>query len=289
MLKRWDFTASSSLQYRLEKMGYLVGVSIFFIALVKIVLFPFFANLIDSLSEIVPGAMCGAGVMGANEYGLPLLGLKIVIIYLCGVWLLLNREDMNAKNYPLMRKKLIFFVVLFSLILLEFILQIVYFLNIELKEPVACCSLIFGNISTGDKIPFGLDITALLLLFYLLFALSVLSSWMKNSFLTFVANGFFLYISYYALVYFFGTYIYELPTHQCPFCMLQKEYNYIGFFLYFSLFLGTFFGMAHFVLKLLSKKSLDRVLIYSLIFNTIFVISCTLYPTIYYLKNGVFL
>ena len=31
-------------------------------------------------------------------------------------------------------------------------------------------------------------------------------------------------------------YIYELPTHHCPFCIIMEDYQYIGYLLYILLF-----------------------------------------------------
>ncbi len=91
------------------------------------------------------------------------------------------------------------------------------------------------------------------------------------------------------MVYFFGTYVYELPTHQCPFCMLQSEYYYVGYFIWGTLFLGTFFGMTGALLKTVMRKEVDFVYPATAIFNTAFVLLCTLYVVVYYLKTGVFL
>jgi len=41
-----------------------------------------------------------------------------------------------------------------------------------------------------------------------------------------------------AIISFICLYIYELPTHHCPFCILQKEYGYVGYVLYLALFGG---------------------------------------------------
>jgi hypothetical protein len=38
------------------------------------------------------------------------------------------------------------------------------------------------------------------------------------------------------VISFISLYFYQLPTHHCPFCLLQKEYYYIGYPLYLSLF-----------------------------------------------------
>jgi hypothetical protein len=52
-----------------------------------------------------------------------------------------------------------------------------------------------------------------------------------------------LVISVAAFISFISVYFYELPTHHCPFCILQKEYGYIGYGLYLLLFVGGLAGM----------------------------------------------
>ncbi len=47
-----------------------------------------------------------------------------------------------------------------------------------------------------------------------------------------------------AMVSVFCLYIYELPTHHCPFCILQKEYGYIGYVLYAALLGGAVAGLS---------------------------------------------
>lgn len=38
-------------------------------------------------------------------------------------------------------------------------------------------------------------------------------------------------------------YVYELPTHHCPFCLLHREYNGIGYPFYLLLLTGTIAGL----------------------------------------------
>ncbi len=289
ILRQWNFNATSTKQYILEKRAYLVVLIIFFTLGFKIVLLPFFSYMVDSLNVIVPGAMCGAGVISANAYGPPLLSLKVVILFLAGIWLIVNKEDINAVDYPYFKAKFWFFVLIFLFIVVESILDVLYLANISTLSPVMCCSNIYGAAGGSDPLPFGLDTTMLLLLYYLLFVLIIVLSFSKYAFLNFLANIAFLYFGYYAVVYFFGTYVYELPTHKCPFCMLQKEYFYVGYLIWGTLFLGTFFGTAGFALKQILGRELDFTYRYSVVFNTIFVLLCSLYVGIYYLKNGVFL
>lgn len=289
ILKKWDFHSTASTQYVLEKKTYLISTVIVFLIIAKILLLPFFAYLIDELSVLIPGAMCGAGVINANDYGMEVLVLKIAFIYLCGMWLLLNQKDLAAKNYPHTKMKFWFFLIIFLLFALELVLELLYFSNISTKEPVQCCSIIFGATLAQSRLPFGFETEQLLLVFYLLFVLIVSLNYLRNAFLSMTANLLFLYIAYFAVVYFFGTYIYELPTHQCPFCMLQKEYGYIGYFIYASLFLGTFFGIGSFFIKVLTKSASHKYFLYSTLFNAVFVTLCTYFPVSYYLRNGVWL
>ncbi len=288
ILKDWDFHATSTKQYRLEKISYLVILIITISLYIKIILVPYFAYSIDELSNIVPGAMCAAGIINANEYGSPLLFLKFFILWMIGVWLIINHEDIKAKNYPYIKKKFYFFLFIFSLIVLEFSTEILYFSNISTQKPVSCCSVIFG-LSGNNGIPFGLSISLLVTLFYLIFILNIILALQKSRTLLAISSLFFLYIAYYALINFFGTYIYQLPTHICPFCMLQKEYFFVGYFLWGSLFLGIFFSISNFTLKLIIDKEIDSFYRYSIIFNTIFILLSTIYPITYYIFNGVWL
>lgn len=289
ILTRWDFASSTSLQYRLEKRAYLVVLIILFTLGFKILLLPYFSYTIDQLSAIVPGAMCGAGVISANEYGEVLLSLKVMILFLTGTWLILNNEDIKAKAYPYFRAKFWLFIVIFLLVVTESILDVLYLINIETDAPVSCCSTIYGAASSGLPLPFDLDVPRLLILFYLLYALILVVNYFRYTYINLVANALFLYIAYFAVVYFFGTYVYELPTHQCPFCMLQSEYYYVGYFIWGTLFLGTFFAMAGALLKTVMGRDIAYVYSMGALFNTAFVLLCTLYVAVYYLKTGVFL
>jgi len=289
IIKNWNYEKTTSSQYKLEKTSYLVILIIFFTLVVKIFLLPYFTYSIDNLSHIIPGAMCAAGVIKANDYGEILLALKLIILFCIGIWLIINRLDLKEKTYPYTKKKFAFYIFIFFLILIETTLDILYLSNISTKEPVMCCSVIFGSNAIGEKIPFNLTIPMLVGLFYLTFLLTIFSNIQKQRFINFIINIFFLYISYYAVTYFFSTYIYQLPTHQCPFCMLQKEYYFIGYFIWTTMFLGTFFGVASFVVPIFTKKDLDYSFNYSNLFNLIFVFLCSFYLIKYYFVNGVFL
>ena len=111
----------------------------------------------------------------------------------------------------------------------------------------------------------------------------------QNSLTSLLSGALFLVLSYFSIVYFFGTYIYELPTHKCPFCMLQEEYFYIGYIIWITMFLAVFFSISSFIIEKFIKKEYNGGYKLSIIFSTIFVLLCSYYVLAYYITNGVFL
>ena len=289
LLKKWNFDLFTTEQFSLENRSYLVMTIIFFVMLLKVLLLPYFVYTIDTLSTLIPGAMCGAGVIKANAYGNPLLSLKIVILFLSALWLSLNSMDLKAKNYPYVKLKSWFYLLIFFLLSSEFVLDILYFTHIETTNPVSCCSVIFGQTGGANGLPFGLDIPKLLILFYLLFALVVLTTVSEMAIISIVASILFGVIAYYAVVYFFGTYIYELPTHLCPFCMLQDHYYYVGYLIWGVLLLGVFLMIDASIMQRFFDQPSQKLKRISLLLLSLFVLLCSAYVAVYYLKNGVFL
>ena len=58
-----------------------------------------------------------------------------------------------------------------------------------------------------------------------------------------------------SLISFICLFFYELPTHHCPFCILQKEYDYVGYLLYVTLLGGGVTGLGTGVLYSVRKRS----------------------------------
>jgi len=289
ILLTWDFGSYSQQQFRLERRAYLVMTIILFVFVVKFLLLIYFVFTIDTLSLLVPGAMCAAGVISANDYGMPLLFLKLLILFFLLLWMTLNSDDLKAKNYPSFRIKSWLFVIIFFLAAAEAGLDYAYFSTIDILKPVNCCSTLYGQMEGANPLPFGLDTTTLLILFYLLYALVAGAMLSGQRVLSLVGTLLFVVIAYYSVVYFFGTYVYALPTHKCPFCMLQKEYYYVGSLIWWTLFGGIYLGLIASLMELGLKVERSRERKAALTLLSIFVLLCTVYVAVYYLRNGVFL
>ena len=285
IMRYWDFSSTTNLQYSLEKKNYLINTILFFTIVCKIILFVFFALALNELSNIVPGAMCSAGVVGSNEYGNILLLLKLLLIFGFGFWIIVNNLDLKATNFPFLKRKYAIFTILFIGVLVEFGLEILFFVNIPLKVPVFCCSVVFQ----APKLPFGYTQIMLMAFFYLIFALILVVNFLKQSMASFALNLLFLFVAYYAITYFFGLYVYEQPNHKCPYCMLLKDYFYVGYFIWGSLFLGIFFGIVPFLIELVTKTPYTHLLKFSSFWLASNALVCSFYVVKYYLLVGVLL
>lgn len=281
---KYDKNSSTKSQYELERQSYLAATIIKYIFAIKIPLFLFFIFTLDKLSNSITGAMCAAGVVDATDFGASLLVIKILNLYLFAYWILLHNRDSKDENQPYIREKFAFYCLIFFLFIGEVILEFVMFDAIDVKSVVDCCGVIYSS-SSASYFSYLLNINhwLLLSLFYLLFVLMFLFYRLKNRYAFALVNLFFIIVSLITLIAFFGTYIYELPTHKCPFCFLQKEYDYIGYFLYVFLFLGTFYGLT------LAFKASDEAYKISLFFNAVYVLGVSAYPVLYFVKNGVWL
>jgi len=280
--RKWDINSTSQTQYNLEKLSFLNQTIIKYIFAIKLPLFLFFIFTLDRLSNVITGAMCAVGVVNATEVGLYLLILKIVNIYLFGLWLVLNDIDLKDEKLSWTRVKFGIYIVLFLLLALEIFLDFYMFSTLDISKLVSCCGTVFSSTSSSvvSNI-FHIPTSLLLTLFYGTFVFMVI---LKNNKVIFgILNFLYLFISLISLILFFSTYVYELPTHHCPFCLLQKDYYYVGYLFYTLLFLGTFSGISSAVFDIKRYKK------FSIIFNFLYLLSVSSYVAIFYIKNGVFL
>lgn len=286
----WDRDATSLLQYRLEKESYLVGLIIKYIFMLKVPLFLFFIYTCDTLSGIITGAMCAAGVVNSVDFGLFLLLFKLLNLYLFGFWLLLHVRDVESELQPYIRQKSLFFGIVFFFFVAEIVLEILFFTSLNISKIVSCCGTLFSA-STQSSLSFLflMENWMIVSLFYASFVLMLVGFMVKNSAVYLFSNLLFLFFAIVSLILFFSTYVYELPTHHCPFCLLQSDYYGVGYFLYATLFLGTFYGICGVVISTLTKGFILRAMRLSIFFNSVYVLIVSAYVVVYFLKNGVWL
>lgn len=282
----FDPLKTTAYQYELNKKSYLVATIIMFVLLLKLPLFFFFIWGLDATALLVPGAMCAAGIVGASQWGSWMFFIKILTLFLLSGWVLMHKEDLKTTDYKFTKIKFLLFQVLFFVLCVEFLVQLAHYLAMPIDTPVNCCSVLFDQSSSMGAITSQATILAI---FYGLFALLAVVWYLKKHFLfgiiSFAWGGF----SIIALIQFFSPYVYELPTHKCPFCLLQAEYYYVGYLIYTILFLGGLGGLGVMVLRALKREI--SPLWYNLGFtcNALLLLILSAYPLSYYLRNGVWL
>ncbi len=249
IIRRWDLTSGSEEQLALEKRTYLISTILSYILVFEIGSLFLFIYTADSLHTLFVGAMCAAGALYVDPYGYPTLLLKMLNVILAGLWLLVNYADNRAYDYPLIRKKYAMLLVLAPLILAEAITQTLYFTQMKADVITSCCGSLFSSEGRGVSS----DIAAVpakvaMGVYYLIFVLTFFSGvvyWLKGKLgrLFSLASGIFFLVACVSFISFISIYFYELPTHHCPFCVLQREYGYVGYPLYAALLTGVVSGL----------------------------------------------
>jgi hypothetical protein len=249
IIRRWDMGSGSEEQLSLERSTYLISTILTYILIFQVGSFFLYIYTADSLHRLFVGAMCAAGTLNVNAYGYPTFFLKILNFILAGLWLIVNYTDNRAHDYPLVKKKYRMLLFLAPLIVAESVLQMLYFSGLKGDVITSCCGSLFSSERCGVSSDIAaVPVKAAMAGFYASMALTFVSGalyWTREKLgrLFSLSSGVFFLISCVSLISFIALYFYELPTHHCPFCILQKEYGYIGYILYAALLTGVVSGL----------------------------------------------
>lgn len=248
IIRHWDIHSGNERQLTLERRTYLISTlmaNLFGLSLFSTFLFIYTA---DHLHTLFVGAMCAAGTLNVNAYGYPLLVVKILNFFLCGLWLILNHADGQGTDFPLIKPKYRFVAAITVLLAVETLFTFFYFGLIRADVITSCCGTLFST----DTASVAGDLAALpsystKVLLYMGMVLLVRSgihfqiTGKGASFFGWFSAVMFVF-SLAAVIAFVSVYYYQLPSHHCPFDMLQSDYHFIGYPLYASLFTGGITG-----------------------------------------------
>jgi len=251
ILAKWDFSSSSEYQLKLERKTYLVATLVNWALGFQIVSTILFVYTMDDIHGLFVGAMCATGSLNANPVGWYALLIKIVTLFISAFWVSLNMVDQSLEDYPFVRLKYILLIVVAPLIATDLVLQLAYFMGLEPAIITSCCGSLFGSESVGtiaslSAFPVGLSMAVFYgsaVVYFCLITGLLHSTSSLLRYLTTLVGGLFFCIAIASIISFVSIYIYELPTHHCPFDILQGWYNYIGYPIYILLFLSVYFGM----------------------------------------------
>ena len=251
VLSGWDFESSSAEQLALERKTYLVSTLTSYALGFEVFSSILYLYTVDDLHRFFVGAMCATGTLNANPVGWWVLGVKGLILLLAPIWIVFNHLDQKAGDYPIIRGKYLALLPLVPLVALDLALSIAFFAGLNPEIITSCCGALFSE--TGSTVASdlaSLPLRPMLAAFYLAAAVFLalgLSCMVRRSavlrYLLTASSLALLAVSLASVVSFLSLYIYGLPTHHCPFDMIQRSYSFIGYPIYLSLFAGVFFGL----------------------------------------------
>lgn len=252
VLRHWDPAADSQRQIELESEIWLSSTLVQYGLAFQIISLLLYVLAADHFSGMLSGAMCATGALLANDYGLPLLIVKIAGMFLYGLWIVLHQLDISSEKYPLVRLKYVLLLLIAPLLLADTALLILYLQGLKPDVITSCCAVIFGE---GDKgavqnLLGGVGSQTTLGFYYSWLALLFMAgflAWRRQKIILYLLYGtamaLFFVLALHTLIAQLSSYIYAMPFHNCPFCMLKREYGYIGFFIYLPLFVTAFCGV----------------------------------------------
>lgn len=310
VLRFWNPASDTTGQIRLESETWLAALLMEYSMFLQLISLFLLILALDSYAGVLVGAMCATGALFAGSYGPPLLLLKILGLFFFGGWIVIHRLDLCSENLPLIRLKFGFLLLLLPLQLFDLFCLVAYLTELEPDIITSCCGVIFGSGATDGRNFVGpLPTQPLVVLFYFLGAIifghtlvleksdgHTTSNWGNCISITFSCLWLlFFLLSLVVIVVVISSYIYGMPFHRCPFDILKKEYNYIGYPIYMTLFAATFSGVsggAVYVLRFapgllepvhLYRKTANRV---SLVLLPLFFALATWFPATYILTGG---
>ena len=249
IIMSWNLQSGSSQQIELERRTYLISTVLTYVFGFQLISLFLYVYTTDSLCTLFTGAMCAVGTLNVNRFGYPVLFLKVLNFLLAGLWLIVNTADNRGYDYPLIRKKYVFLLAIAPLLIAETVLQASYFLALHPDVITSCCGSLFSGseealVSDLSAFPAALMKMLFPACMALTFSIGVFFYWKgKGGYLFSALSAASFLVSLASILSFIAPYVYELPTHHCPFCLLQKEYSYVGYPLYVALLVGAVSGM----------------------------------------------
>lgn len=250
LVARWEAGSPAADQLWRERRTCLLSAMLGMILLADLLCVGVFVAVADRLHGFFTGAMCALGTLRANPYGLPTAWLMLTGVVLCGIWLPVNRLDAGAPDARVVRLKYLGLVPVALVLAAQAVLLVAFFAGLQPGLITSCCATYFGDGGSGMAADVAhLPPAVMRPLFWGMLAaagaaglLSGRAGFWRD--VHGVLSAAMLPVGLAAVLSFLSVAVYELPTHHCPFCLLQLEYGGVGYLLYAGLLLATVPGMA---------------------------------------------
>ncbi len=261
-LVEWDPGSASARQLSLEKsveqgtLYYFIGGAAFAIGTALLT-----AAVSLVLPNVVPGAMCGTGVMEAmHGTGGTAFLVRSTALCLLYAGYRIHTLNLSHPDYPLVRLSSGFTLLTASVLLPSLYSTGESLLTLNVEAPVSCCAAVYDSFRSlgGGGTATGIGTRAWLCVFGVLTA--ILSGLSIRTFSTRSVPGkaFTAVTGMIALLWtvsgsvvlnrFFSSYHFEVLDHHCLWCLFLPQHNLIGYPLYGALLTVCFNGVSLFAL-----------------------------------------
>jgi len=250
VLRFWEPGSDSNRQIRLENEIWLSSTLVAYGLGFQIITLILFVLAADQFCQVIVGAMCATGALLANPYGMPALLVKLFGVFFYGFWILLHQLDIRSEQYPLVRIKYLALLLLLPMLVFDVTLQTLYIAGIKPDIITSCCAVVFGeSTGGGTNLMTGYSQQGLLIAFIgSIVGLAAVGWGLLRRWQAWLAGLYaagwlwFFGLSLVVITTVISSYVYAMPYHKCPFCILKPEYHYFGFALYGTLIPAAFFG-----------------------------------------------
>jgi hypothetical protein len=212
------------------------SLAVFFLSTVLLII-----GLTNVLPEMVPGAMCGTGVLQATDgFGNRALIYRFLVFFIITLWLTYEKLNLSRPDAPLTTYNSRILLLALPFFFLAVITTFKGILRIDSHKPVNCCALVynqFDNIAAARQIA-GLPNTFWTWAFWILTALILLCAlWSQK---TNRRNGekttgalavialIWVPVAGITLVRVYAAYFYQVLHHHCPWCLFLPEHKFVG-------------------------------------------------------------
>jgi hypothetical protein len=218
------------------------------------------AGITNVLPAVVPGAMCGTGVLQATHgLGGSALFCRFLTLGIIYLWLVLEKLNSLQPDRPLVvgSARILLLVVPFHVLAVSTTLQAVW--QMDAHQPVDCCAVVydqFQSLAMAQQTA-GIPNSLWLLAFWLLSILMLFSglcalrtgasSRVKIAGWTALLAILWVPTAAVVLIKVFAAYYYQVLHHHCPWCLFLSDHKFVGIPLFFSLAVVVLEGPAAFI------------------------------------------
>jgi len=222
------------------------------------------------LPELIPGAMCGTGVLqAAGPPGARAIILRLLALALLAAWQLLDRLNQADPRAPLTLAAARALLLAAPLVLLGAVDTARAFMSPATGEPVSCCAMVYaqGSAGAGELAaaagsawlwPALIGATLLVAAGLALWRLP--APWPRRLSRPAAALGAaWVVMAYVALVQVLAPYHYGVLHHHCPWCLFLPEHHRVAFVAFGALAVAALEGLAAAVAATVGQSSSEAI------------------------------